>query len=81
MFACGIFFITATLGKRKHKMKIENSSLTLINENEVLASPSTSARSSPRPSLPSLDFKGLRFMNGNSLKNNEKSGSGDIDDV
>jgi hypothetical protein len=69
---------TATLGKRKHKMKLDNSSLCLINENETLPSFS---RSSPRPSLPSIDLRGLKFMNGNSVKHNENSSIEDVQDV
>lgn len=68
----------STLGKRKNKMKLDNSSLCLINENETLPS---SSRSSPRPSLPSIDFRGLMFMNGNSVKHNENSSIEDEQDV
>lgn len=68
----------STLGKRKFKMKLDNSTLCLINENETLPS---SSRSSPRTSIPSLDFRGLKFMNGNSLKDNENKENGSIEEV
>ncbi|CAG2213701.1 unnamed protein product [Mytilus edulis] len=68
----------STLGKRKNKMKLDSSSLCLISENETLPS---SSRSSPRPSIPSLDFRGLKFMNGNSVKHNENDSIDDVQEV
>ncbi|VDI69589.1 Hypothetical predicted protein [Mytilus galloprovincialis] len=68
----------STLGKRKNKMKLDSSSLCLISENETLPS---SSRSSPRPSIPSLDFCGLKFMNGNSVKHNENDSIDDVQEV
>ncbi|XP_069131680.1 uncharacterized protein [Argopecten irradians] len=61
-----------TMGKKKCKVKIDSSTLSLITELEEGCS--SSARSSPRHSLPSLDFPGLRFLNGHS-KHNETNGS------
>ncbi|XP_033753208.1 uncharacterized protein LOC117336706 [Pecten maximus] len=60
-----------TIGKKKCKVKIDSSTLSLITELEEGCS---STRSSPRHSLPSLDFPGLRFLNGHS-KHNETNGS------
>lgn len=59
-------------------MKLDSSSLCLISENETLPS---SSRSSPRPSIPSLDFRGLKFMNGNSVKHNENDSIDDVQEV
>ncbi|XP_021353072.1 uncharacterized protein LOC110450124 isoform X2 [Mizuhopecten yessoensis] len=60
-----------TIGKKKCKVKIDSSTLSLITE---LDEGCSSTRSSPRHSLPSLDFPGLRFLNGHS-KHNETNGS------
>ncbi|KAK3103025.1 hypothetical protein FSP39_015846, partial [Pinctada imbricata] len=61
----------STLGKRKTKLKIDNSSLCLLHDRDSCPS----ARSSPRPSIPSLDFHGLKLShhaNGHSLKHNDQ---------
>ncbi|KAJ8299097.1 hypothetical protein KUTeg_023157 [Tegillarca granosa] len=56
-----------SLGKRKYRMKLDNSTLSLPNQKD-------SGHSSPRASLPFLDFHGLRFLNGSS-KYNESNGT------